>query len=104
MDKPNPDLGRYSVVEGAGKTEGLRGAFKTPTLRNVTLTAPYMHDGSQKTLEEAVDFYDKGGHPNPYLDPQIKPLNLTGQEKSDLVEFMKSLTCDTLPSLTGVRD
>jgi cytochrome c peroxidase len=102
MDKLNPDLGRYSVVAEAGRTEGLKGAFKTPTLRNIAVTAPYMHDGSQKTLEEVVDFYDKGGHPNPYLDPQIKPLNLTNQEESDLVEFMKSLTSDDLPSLTGV--
>jgi cytochrome c peroxidase len=99
MDKPNPDLGRYSVVEGPARTQGLKGAFKTPTLRNIAITAPYMHDGSQKTLEEVVDFYDKGGHPNPYLDPQIQPLNLTRQEGADLVEFMKALTSDDLPAL-----
>lgn len=101
MDRPNPDLGRYSVAPEVAKTEGLKGAFKTPTLRNATLTAPYMHDGSQKTLEEVVDFYDKGGHPNPYLDPQIKPLNLTAQEKADLVEFLKSLTSDDLPDIVS---
>jgi cytochrome c peroxidase len=67
-----------------------RGAFKTPTVRNVTLTAPYMHDGSLKTLEEVVEWYDKGGHPNPQLDPKIKKLNLTDQEQADLVAFMKA--------------
>ena len=72
--------------------ESHRGAFKTPTVRNVVLTAPYMHDGSQATLEEVVDWYDKGGHPNAQLDEKIKKLNLTDQEKADLVAFMKSLT------------
>jgi cytochrome c peroxidase len=88
MEAAAPDLGRY-VVTGE---ESDRGAFKTPTVRNVALTAPYMHDGSQKTLEEVVEWYDKGGHPNPYLDEKIKPLKLTTQEKEDLVAFMKSLT------------
>jgi cytochrome c peroxidase len=68
------------------------GAFKTPTLRNVSITAPYMHDGSIKTLEEVIELYDKGGEKNPLLDSGIRPLNLTAQEKSDLVEFMKALT------------
>ncbi len=99
IDMPDPDLGRYSVVEGLAKAEGLKGAFKTPTIRNIAVTAPYMHDGSQKTLEEVVGFYDKGGHPNTYLDPQMKPLNLTAKEMSDLVEFMKALTSDDLSSV-----
>ncbi len=88
MDKSEPDLGRYALT----KNEKDKGAFKTPTLRNVALTGPYMHDGSQKTLEEVVEWYDKGGHANPYLSDKIQPLKLTAQEKADLVEFMKALT------------
>lgn len=68
------------------------GGFKTPTLRNIALTAPYMHDGSIQTLEEVVELYDRGNKDNLRLDPLFKPLNLTEQEKSDLVAFMKSLT------------
>lgn len=88
MDAEEPDLGRYEVT----KEDKDRGAFKTPTIRNIVQTAPYMHDGSQKTLEEVVDWYDQGGHPNPYLSDKMKKLNLTAQEKKDLVEFMKSVT------------
>ncbi|MBM4002136.1 MAG: c-type cytochrome [Planctomycetes bacterium] len=88
MDKDPPDLGRFDQTS----KEEDRGAFKTPTVRNVTLSAPYMHDGSQATLEEVVDWYDKGGHPNPQLSNKIKKLNLNPQEKLDLVEFMKALT------------
>lgn len=73
------------------------GQFKTPTLRNVALTAPYMHDGSLATLEDVVELYNKGNEKNPRLDPLFKPLNLTPQEKTDLVAFMKSLTSPTLP-------
>lgn len=68
------------------------GAFKTPTLRDVALTAPYMHDGSQATLEAVMDFYNKGGEPNPNLDGDIHPLNLTKGELTDMVEWMKSLS------------
>lgn len=88
MDKPEPDLGRFVVT----KQDKDRGAFKTPTIRNVALTAPYMHDGSQKTLEEVVEWYAQGGHPNPWLSDKIKKIDLTAQEKKDLVEFMKALT------------
>lgn len=88
MDKPEPDLGRFAVT----KEEKDRGAFKTPTVRNVELTPPYMHDGSLKTLEEVVEWYDKGGHPNPHLSKDIRKLNLTAQEKADLVAFMKACT------------
>ena len=88
MDNENPDLGRFKVTND----DKDRGAFKTPTIRNVTLSAPYMHDGSQKTLEEVVQWYDKGGHPNPHLSDKIKKLNLTDQQKQDLVEFMKACT------------
>ncbi|GIW44072.1 MAG: cytochrome c551 peroxidase [Candidatus Binatia bacterium] len=68
------------------------GAFKTSGLRNVALTAPYMHDGSLKTLEEVMDFYNRGGEPNPNLDGGMRPLNLTKEEIADIIEFMKSLT------------
>ena len=73
-------------------TADQEGLFQTPSLRDVALTAPYMHDGSLATLEEAVEFYNRGGVPNPQLDPAIRPLNLTAQEKRDLVRFMESLT------------
>jgi cytochrome c peroxidase len=97
MTAAEPDLGRFVVT----KDEKDTGAFKTPTVRNVALTAPYMHDGSQATLEEVVEWYDKGGHPNPHLSDKIKPLNLTDQEQADLVEFMKACTSDTPPVETG---
>jgi cytochrome c peroxidase len=88
MDKPDPDLGRYAIT----MDEKDKGAFKTPTIRNVALSAPYMHDGSQKTLAEVVEWYDKGGHPNPWLNDRIKPLKLTEQEKKDLVAFLEACT------------
>ena len=93
LDKPNPDYGRYKVTN----QEKDKGAFKTPILRDLLKTAPYMHDGSEKTLESVVEYYDKGGFPNPWLDPQMKPLGLTVQEKADLVEFLKSLEGDWTP-------
>jgi len=82
------DLGRFG--ETAKQTE--KGEFKTPTLRNVALTAPYMHDGSLKTLKDVVDFYAGGGNSNPYLDKEIKPLALDAQDRADLVAFLESLT------------
>jgi len=88
MEKDEPDVGRFAVT---GDEKDM-GAFKTPTVRNVALTAPYMHDGSQQTLEEVVEWYNKGGHPNPHLSDKVKPLNLTDEEKADLVEFMKACT------------
>jgi cytochrome c peroxidase len=69
-----------------------RGAFKTPTLREVARTGPYMHDGSLVTLEDVVDFYSKGGRPNPNLDPRIRPRDFTPQEKRALIAFLRSLT------------
>lgn len=98
MDAKEPDLGRFVVTNDPKD----KGAFKTPTVRNVTLTAPYMHDGSQKTLEEVVEWYDKGGHPNPNLSKDIKKLGLTAQEKKDLVEYMKALTGE-LPKVASGR-
>jgi cytochrome c peroxidase len=88
MDKAKPDLGRYEI----SKAESEKGAFKTPTLRNVVLTAPYMHDGSESTLVEVVEFYNKGGTKNPWLSKEIKPLNLTSQEAGDLLAFLEALT------------
>jgi len=86
------DVGRYNVT----KNPQDMGAFKTPGLRSVELTAPYLHDGSEPTLEAVVDFYNRGGVPNPHLDPKIVPLNLARREKADLVEFLKSLTGEPL--------
>ena len=97
MEKPKPDLGRFVF----SMDEKDRGAFKTPTIRNVALSYPYMHDGSIKTLEEVVEWYAKGGHPNPWLSDKIKKLNLSDQDKKDLVEFMKACTG---PFPTVVRD
>lgn len=97
MDAKEPDLGRYVVT----KDEKDKGAFKTPTIRNVALTAPYMHDGSQQTLEEVVEWYDKGGHFNPHLSDKIKKLNLTKEEKADLVAYMKALTGEFPQMETG---
>ncbi|MCC9641147.1 c-type cytochrome [Rhodopirellula sp. JC740] len=85
MDSEKPDLGRFEVTQN----EKDKGAFKTPTMRNAADTGPYMHDGSQETLEEVIEWYNKGGHPNPYLSDKMKPLNLNEQEKADLVEFMR---------------
>lgn len=82
------DVGRYHETTVQTDT----GAFKTPTLRNVANTAPYMHDGSLPTLERVVDFYAGGGNSNPYLDREMKTIHLSGEERRDLVEFLKSLT------------
>ncbi len=86
------DLGRWAIEPIGGKNDASLGAFKTPTVRDAERTGPYMHDGSLATLEQVVDHYDKGGNANPALDPDMKKLNLTAQEKADLVAFMKALT------------
>ena len=67
------------------------GSFKTPTLRQIGLTAPYMHDGSLQTLDEVVAFYDKGGHPNPNLDAELHPLGLSASEKDALLAFLTTV-------------
>jgi cytochrome c peroxidase len=82
------DLGRYEQTHN----DADKGAFRTPGLRNVALTAPYMHDGSLKTLKDVVDFYAGGGTSNPQLDSAIHELKLSGQERADLVAFLESLT------------
>lgn len=81
------DLGRYPVTV----EEEDRGAFKTPTLREVARTAPYMHDGSLATLEEVIEYYNRGGNSNPHLDTELRPLRLTTEEKQALLTFLKSL-------------
>lgn len=86
------DLGRYYVT----RMDRDKGAFKTPTLRSIAETAPYMHDGAFKTLEEVVDFLDQGGGKNSNLSPLLKPLGLTNEEKADLVAFLKALTGESI--------
>jgi cytochrome c peroxidase len=80
-----------------------RGDFKTPTLREVARSAPYMHDGSLPTLESVVDFYAAGGRPNPSLDPEIRPLRLTDDERRQLVSFLRALSGDVQYGATLVR-
>jgi cytochrome c peroxidase len=82
------DVGRFSQR----KLALMKGAFKTPTLRDVALTAPYMHNGTYRTLEEVVDHYDRGGDVKDNLSPNMKPIRLSAQDKADLVAFMRSLT------------
>jgi len=90
------DLGRYNVTH----SEADKGAFKTPTLRNIAKTGPYMHDGSLKTLKDVVDFYVGGGNSNPHLDKEIHALDfLTGQQRTDLVAFLESLTGEMPPNV-----
>ncbi len=82
------DVGREKVTGALVH----RGAFKTPSLREVARTAPYMHDGSLATLEEVVDFYIRGGRPNPHLDSEILPLQLSSAQRAGLIAFLQSLT------------
>lgn len=91
------NIGLYEYYSDSGrerKTHEIadNGKFKTPTLRNIALTAPYMHDGSINTIEEVIEFYDSGGKNHPSKDTRIKRLNLTPEEKSQLVAFLNSLT------------
>lgn len=85
-----PDVGRFKVSQNEAET----GAFKTPGLRNVTLTAPYFHDGSADTLDAAVDFMLAGGYRenNKHIDPLLQPVQLTGEERKQLMAFIESLT------------
>jgi cytochrome c peroxidase len=90
------DLGRFKVTN----VEADKGAFRTPSLRNIALTAPYMHDGSDKNLKEVIDFYIGAGNSNPYRDKEIHSLDfLTGKERADLQEFLKSLTGEIPPNV-----
>lgn len=96
FEQPQADVGRYEVTLDPKD----RWFYKTPMLRNVAVTRPYMHDGSLSTLEEVVEFYDKGGIDNENKSPLLRPLKLSGQEKSALVAFMTSLTGDNIEALT----
>jgi len=87
------DLGRYYVTR---RPED-KGAFKTPTLRSIIETAPYMHDGAFKTLEEVVEFFDVGGGANPNLSSLMKPLGLSAKEKKELIAFLHALTGEEIP-------
>lgn len=82
------DLGRFRVT----RRDADRGRFRTPTLRELLRTAPYMHDGSLATLDAVVDFYDGGGSPNPFLSPKIRPLQLSDAEKLELAAFLRALS------------
>lgn len=97
--KPRPDRGRYEVTHQDWEV----GVFKTPSLREVERTAPYMHDGSLKTLEEVVDHYDRGGDGNLHQDDRLHPLHLTHREKRDLVAFMKALSGEGWQSVRAPR-
>ena len=87
-DPKNPDQGRYAVT----KNPEDMGAFKTPTVRDAALRPPYLHDGSEKTLESLIEFYDRGGGKDPNLDPLMVPLGLSRTEKAALVAFIRALT------------
>ncbi len=86
-DPKNPDVGRFEVT----KNPRDMGAFKTPTVRDAALRAPYLHDGSEKTLESLIEFYDRGGGQDPNLDPLMVPLGLSRHEKIALIAFIKAL-------------
>jgi len=91
------DLGRYEITQDPQD----RWKYKTPTLRNISLTAPYMHNGSLTTLREVVEFYNRGGVTNENLDPLIKPLQLTEAEIDDLAAFLNTLTGDNVQELVA---
>jgi len=96
MKSQHPDRGRQAI----SKLLGDRGTFKTPSLRDITRTGPYMHDGSISTLEEVVDWYNKGGAKNPQLDEEIYSLNLTDREKQDVLTFLiEGLTSEAYPDI-----
>ncbi len=91
MDQPTPDGGRANFTKKPEDT----GAFKTPTLRDVAKSAPYFHDGSAKTLEEAVDIMLAGGKPNQYLDKKnLQPQRVLPEQREDLLNFLRSLSVD----------
>jgi cytochrome c peroxidase len=91
MDQKEPDPGRGKVTNKPEDT----GAFKTPTLRDIAKSAPYFHDGSAKTLEEAVDIMLAGGKPNQYLDKKnLEPHKLLPDQREALLDFLRSLSVD----------
>ncbi len=92
-DAPNPDMGRYVIKPVAS----MKGAFKTPTLRDIALTAPYFHDGSAKGLLETIEHYNLGGVSAKDRSPTIKPLNLSAAEVADIESFLRALTTPPKP-------
>jgi cytochrome c peroxidase len=96
-EPPPNDLGLYEITENPSD----RWKYRTPTLRNVTLTAPYMHDGSISTLEAVIAFYNSGGVPNELLDPLLRPLNLSEEESGQLLAFLSALTGDNVDTLVA---
>jgi len=97
---PSTDIGRGKLVPTVAK---MQHAFKTPTLRNIDQRAPYMHDGSLATLQKVVEFYHEGGTNRPSKSKDMKPLNLTAEEKGDLVVFLRSLTSsDPAPAVPAL--
>jgi cytochrome c peroxidase len=105
-DRENPDPGRYKIVEDAAaaartplapEAEVLTGAFKTPSLRGLLLTAPYFHDGRAKTYDEAAGIMMKGGIPNAHLDEKLKEYPLTPEQRDQLLAFLRSLTPESKP-------
>jgi cytochrome c peroxidase len=96
FDKDTVDTGRFNVTKDTKEM----GAFKTPTLREISRTAPYMHDGRFGTLTDVVNFYNQGGIKNPFQDPLIIPLDLTENEKRDLIEFLHNLNGEGWQSIT----
>jgi cytochrome c peroxidase len=99
LESDYSDLGRFLVTRKKEDT----GAFKTPFLRDVLLTGPYMHDGSLETLWDVVEFFNKGGERNSFLDTGLKPLGLTESEVEDLVNFLSSLTSDRFAELRNAE-
>jgi cytochrome c peroxidase len=96
-EPPPADVGRFEITQDPAD----RWAYRTPTLRNVALTAPYMHDGSLPTLEAVVAFYDRGGVDNPGKDPRIRPLGLDGDERRALAAFLRALTGENVEALAA---
>lgn len=97
FERPLADVGRYEVTLDPADSW----AYRTPGLRNVALTGPYMHDGSIATLEEVIEFYDRGAIDNPQKDPLLKPLGLSPTEKQSLAAFLRSLTGDNVQKLAA---
>jgi cytochrome c peroxidase len=99
LETDDSELGRFLVTRKREDT----GAFKTPFLRDVLLTGPYMHDGSLETLWDVIEFFNKGGERNPFLDAEMKPLGLTGSEVDDLANFLGALTSDRFADLRAAE-
>jgi len=99
-DASASELGRF-LVTGEQKDMG---AFKTPQLRNIALTPPYMHDGSEPTLLSVIEYYDRGGNANPFLDGGMRPLKLTAQERADLVALLETFTSEDLERFKPLAD